>query len=89
MNGILCVYYPIIVRRSASLLVFVTVVPASGRPAFALCGPRGLTVVVRRAARGLYALAHPGHRDHQARPCVRGSQRRALTVAARYARRFA
>ena len=60
-----------------------------GRPSFALVGPRGRTVVVRRAARGLYALTHEGHRPYQARPCIRGHERRAFEVATRYARRFA
>ena len=67
----------------------VSLVHYPGRPSFALVGPRGLTVVVRRARRGVYALFHEAHRAHQARPCVCGHERRALDVAARYARRFA
>ena len=60
-----------------------------GRPSFALVGPRGLVVTVRRAARGVYAFRHEGHRPHQPRHCVRGHERRAFEVATRYARRFA
>ena len=67
----------------------VSLVLHPGRPCFALVGPRGQTVVVRRAARGLYALTHEGHRRYQAKPCIRGHERRALDVATRYARRFA
>ena len=67
----------------------VSLVRHPGRPSFALVGPRGLTVAFRRAARGLYAIKHQAHRPHQAQPCIRGSQRRALDIATRYARRFA
>ena len=60
-----------------------------GRPSFALVGPRGLTVTVRRAARGVYAVTHEAHRRHQPKPCIRGHERRAFEVATRYAERFA
>ena len=63
--------------------------PATFAPLCSLTGPRGRSVVVTKAeSLGVWAFQLPGLRPYQVRPARRCSQRHAVALAQRYARRF-